>query len=396
VPDELGGLQPILQRVGSPDPADRPDAAELGRALLAAAQAMGRPAPLPLPGIDLGASEDVHAFPEAGFENDDLTVFGRSDPTGVLPHVTPAPAPGRRWPWLVLVALVAAAVGIAGVAIWKQLQVPSAAVPGVVTMSVADARARIVAADRRVPDVAWQIKEQHRFDDEVAAGIVIAQRPESGKGLDDGATFTLIVSDGAHPVDLPAMNDASEQAARDAIAAAGFTVGKVETRADEVVAPGTVITWSAGGKDRPAQAPKGSPVDLVVSSGPAPRPIPDVTGMAEADARTRLEGLGLVVGRTEGFSDTIEAGKVISTNPPKGDTAPRGGNVSMVVSKGPDLVAVPDVSGMSAEQAASRLEAAGLTVDRVEGPFRGRVYTTDPPAGTRVRRSSSVDLYLKR
>jgi serine/threonine-protein kinase len=162
------------------------------------------------------------------------------------------------------------------------------------------------------------------------------------------------------------------------------------------VAAGTVLTWSAGGKERPAQAPKGSRVDLVVSSGPAPRPIPDLTNVPEADAKAELEKLQLVVVRAEDFSDTVAPGKVIRTDPPKGATAPRGGNVTMVVSKGPDLVVVPDVTGMTADQAATRLEAGGLTVNRVEGPFRGHVYTTDPAAGVKVKRGSSVDLYLKR
>ena len=392
VPDELGVLKPILERVGRPDPADRPDAAELGRALVAAAREMERPSPLPLPGIDLGASDDVHAFPEAGFEADDITVFGRNDETGVLPRVA-APARGRRWPWLVLVALVAAAVGVAGVAIWKQLQVPSAGVPGVVTLTRDAARERIQRADASATDVAWTIKELPRFDDHVPAGIVVAQRPEPGKGLDDGGTVTLFVSQGAHPVDLPAMDGASERAARDAIAAAGFTVGKVEPRADEVVAAGTVITWSAGGKERPAQAPKGSAVDLVVSSGPAPRPIPDLSGVPEADARAELEKLQLVVVRTEGFSDTVEAGKVISTNPPKGGTAPRGGNVTMVVSKGPDLVVVPTVLGRTYDEALTMLEQAGLQGGDVSGQGN-RVRQTDPVPGAKVKRGSSVNIKL--
>ncbi|MCU1375002.1 MAG: hypothetical protein JWO68_2288, partial [Actinomycetia bacterium] len=57
VPAELDALQPILERAGRADPAERPDAAELGRALLAAAREMERPAPLPLPGADVAASD---------------------------------------------------------------------------------------------------------------------------------------------------------------------------------------------------------------------------------------------------------------------------------------------------------------------------------------------------
>jgi serine/threonine-protein kinase len=266
----------------------------------------------------------------------------------------------------------------------------------VISLDRGQALARIKAADAAATDVAWRVKEEPRFDDTAPPGTVIAQRPEPGKGLDDGGTFTLVVSQGPHPVDLPDMNDATQDAAQKAITTAGLTVGKITNRPDELVLSGKVVTWSAAGKERPAQAPKGSPVDLVISSGPAPRPIPDLTGVPEADAKAELEKLQLVVVRSEDFSDTVAPGNVVRTDPPKGGTAPRGGNVTMFVSKGPDLVVVPDVSGMTADQAATKLEAAGLTVNQVVGPFRGRVYTTDPPAGVKVKRGSSVDIYLKR
>src|SRR5207248_10693783 len=54
VPDAMAELKPILEQVGRPDPAERPEAGELGRSLITAARTMPRPEPLPLPGAAAG------------------------------------------------------------------------------------------------------------------------------------------------------------------------------------------------------------------------------------------------------------------------------------------------------------------------------------------------------
>jgi serine/threonine-protein kinase len=72
----------------------------------------------------------------------------------------------------------------------------------------------------------------------------------------------------------------------------------------------------------------------------------------------------------------------------------RDSSVKLVVSKGPDLVTVPDVKGLTLAQANTRLEQAGLTPGEVSGNARRPVASTDPAAGTSVRRGSRVDLRL--
>jgi serine/threonine-protein kinase len=78
------------------------------------------------------------------------------------------------------------------------------------------------------------------------------------------------------------------------------------------------------------------------------------------------------------------------------DPAPRDSEVEVVVSKGPDLVKVPSVDGMSLEEAVQALEGAGLVVGDAFGPAKGDPFLTDPPAGTEVRRGATVDIYLRR
>ncbi|MEM8988181.1 MAG: PASTA domain-containing protein, partial [Pseudomonadota bacterium] len=80
----------------------------------------------------------------------------------------------------------------------------------------------------------------------------------------------------------------------------------------------------------------GTAVDLVVSSGPAPVNVPDVTGLSQSSASAALTGAGLVVGNvTNANSDTVPAGDVISQNPAGGSSVAPGTAVDLVVSSGP-------------------------------------------------------------
>ena len=103
-----------------------------------------------------------------------------------------------------------------------------------------------------------------------------------------------------------------------------------------------------------------SSVDLVVSKGLPPVDVPDVRGQQLADATTALEAAGLraAVG-DQAFSDTVPKGSVIDQSP-RGGTLTKGSTVTLTVSKGPDLVTVPDLRGRSVEDAQRTLQDLGL------------------------------------
>jgi serine/threonine-protein kinase len=132
-----------------------------------------------------------------------------------------------------------------------------------------------------------------------------------------------------------------------------------------------------------------------VSDGPAPRAIPDLSGKSYEDAAAALRDLGLTPVRADVFSDTTPAGQVDATVPASGAAAAKGAKVTVNVSKGIDLVSVPDVTGQSVDQASTMLAASGLQVANVFGPPRKRVFATDPEAGRKVKRNSGVSLYTR-
>jgi beta-lactam-binding protein with PASTA domain len=133
-----------------------------------------------------------------------------------------------------------------------------------------------------------------------------------------------------------------------------------------------------------------------VSGGPAPRTVPGDLGDGTYEgAVAALQGVQLKASKVEVFSDTAPVGRVVGTDPGAGAKVPRDSTVQVQVSKGPDVVAVPTVKGKTLAQANAALEGAGLVPGNVFGPSKGQPFTTEPEAGTKVKRGTKVDIYLK-
>jgi serine/threonine protein kinase/beta-lactam-binding protein with PASTA domain len=197
-------------------------------------------------------------------------------------------------------------------------------------------------------------------------------------------------------IEVPDVVDQQYDAAKADLESRGLTVVP-KYRATDAAAPGTVLA-----QDPPAGATlaRGAQVTLTVAKKPASVPVPTLTGMTLADAQAALEAAGLRIGsRTEAPDATIPVGQIISSNPAAGEPVAKGSLVDVVVSTGPELVAVPDlVSGcLSLGSAKQAIKDAGL-VD-VEGPpvvknpacvNANRVAAQDPVAGTMVPLGTTV------
>src|SRR5262249_32804868 len=147
--------------------------------------------------------------------------------------------------------------------------------------------------------------------------------------------------DGPPTVAVPKVVGLARADAADALTRAGFALLPDETRYSSDVAADKVIdvTPKVGTQVQPDTQAK-----LIVSKGHAPVDVPDVRGKSFADAKQTLEDRGFKTSRgTDAFSNTYPSGQVMATTPGAGTNAPYGSNVEIVVSKGPDLVTVPNL-----------------------------------------------------
>jgi len=232
-----------------------------------------------------------------------------------------------------------------------------------------------------------------QFSATVPSGNVIGTAPAAGTRVRTRTRVALITSKGQELIAVLDMRGQPEDAARTALTGAGFIVD-VQRAFDDSIAAGRVISENPNPGQR---IPSGSTVTIVVSRGPAPIQIPDLAGQSAGDARAALEGLGFVVTQTQEFSGTVPAGDVIRTNPKGGTSAPKGSPVKIVVSKGPQSFAMPDVVGMTMEAAKAKLEGLGLKVNVVVLPNNNppdTVVFQDPHKGTTVHHGDQVTIYV--
>nr|WP_281070270.1 Stk1 family PASTA domain-containing Ser/Thr kinase [Paeniglutamicibacter kerguelensis] len=143
-------------------------------------------------------------------------------------------------------------------------------------------------------------------------------------------------------------------------------------------------------------------VGLFFGMGPgAPFTIPQLRGLASADAISRLESQGVAAATKEVFDEKIERGLVVGSEPAAGETIRRFQGLELNVSKGPELFAVPNLTGRKQADAEKDLKAAGLALGEVSGKYseevaKGVVISHKPTVGEKVRRSSKVALVVSR
>ena len=171
----------------------------------------------------------------------------------------------------------------------------------------------------------------------------------------------------------------------------GFKVDpEPQTQPDNKLKAGIVIA---------TDPPKGEEIDeastikLIVSSGPEKVTIPSLNGFSYDEAKKLLESKGFKVKKSATDSE-LPKDKVINSNPPAGETAEFGSTVTLLVSQG--QATVPNVVGLTKDEATSKLEDAGLKVNVVEDPDstspEDQVDAQDKPEGTIVPPGTTITI----
>ena len=248
-----------------------------------------------------------------------------------------------------------------------------------------------VQADLGAIGLASSVEEE--FSDDIQSGIVTHSDPDGGSSVHKSTNVQLYVSKGIDMKDVPNVVGKGQDEASRTLADAGLALGAVTDAYSEEVPPGQVISQSVAAGTSLAHD---STVDVVLSKGREPRTVPTLTGKGASAAKSSIEALGLVASPTEAYSDTVPEGQVISQQTREGSTVYRGDSVSYTVSKGPEMVTVPDVVGLQRQEAHDKLEGAGFTVqeDLILGGFFNTVRSSDPAGGSKVKKGSTVTISI--
>lgn len=191
-------------------------------------------------------------------------------------------------------------------------------------------------------------------------------------------------------VQVPKVTGLTKDAAVAALEKAGLEAS-TDFQNDSRVPVGRVIRQDPAPE---ASVRKGSTVTIIVSLGPVTVEVPKVVGLDYEDAKRTLERLGLEVAKVEAFSRTVVKGAVIEQDRDPGVLVNAGSTVTLTVSKGKEIVAVPDVKGKPEAEAKDTLTRAGFAVT-VKREFsdtvaEGVVISQTPAAGTRAEKGSAV------
>jgi eukaryotic-like serine/threonine-protein kinase len=331
---------------------------------------------------------------------------GRVDDTGVT-QVTRRARPGagypppfdptlpRRaaiWPWLAGAGALLLLV-LAGFLLYDPVKglfegSDTVAVPYVVALRQAQAEADI--EDRGLVPRVRQVSSS-----DVEEGVVVSQDPAPGTELEQGEFVSIEVSSGRPKVTIPNVVGQTRDSALQDLRALGLDVRVVEVNSEEEVGDVTGQQPAAG-----VSVLEGTTVRINVSKGPRPVRVPNVVGLPYPQAESELQRAGFGVTRVDVASDLPE-GSVVDQDPDPDTESSRGTTVTLEVSRGPDTVAVPDVTLEDVTIARQTLEREGFTVreeleDTTDPQSEGIVLAQDPAGGSRAEPGSLVTLFVGR
>src|SRR4051812_1799266 len=386
-PDVDPGLESVVMGALAKDPSQRWQSAEDFAAALEAVKAdagargnggqdtaVFAPVPAPLPVEEPRPPEEPPA-----------------EAAGVVVPPPPVPPPGeedeedkgRRWPMFAIGLMTLALAGVlAYLALAGLLAPEKVEVPRVVGKQLVQARAILERKGFEVKET--HVRSAQEFDQ------VLDQDPNFGEREKKGSTITLEVSNGPGDVRVPSVERLTKERAIKELANVDLKVTQDEEPSDTIKRGFATRTVPREG----TEVQRGTRVRLFVSSGPEAVTVPDVVGLSRDSAESQLDGKGLEVVVQEISSDKPKD-EVVSQSPTGGTRLQKGERVTITVSKGKEKAQVPDVVGLSSNDAASALRSAGLgvvkhtrTVDNQDED--GNVIDQSPPGGSEVDKGRQV------
>ena len=247
--------------------------------------------------------------------------------------------------------------------------------------------AQVQAVDQAESEGFTLTVSERRFDEIAPLGTVMSTNPKAGANILPHATINAVVSRGKERYDIPKLKGMTIAEATAALQKLNLRIGSTTKKFDESVADGDVVgTKLATG----VAVKRNTAIDLYVSKGRKPITVVNYTGKTQAEATKALQDVGFKVQAKPAFSDAVAKGIVISQDPNSG-TKFKNSVITLTVSKGPEFIAVPDVTGLKASQATISLRALGFDVQRL-GTGNFTVRAQSPGGGQKARRGSTITI----
>ena len=389
-PPELGPLAPVVARAGRPDPTERLDAISFAAALQAVAPELPAPEKLALAGP--AAFDENHLASLAGDPTDLGSVPVTNGKTTVTPPPPVPPAPAAPPAVDADATRAIPSPAPAAAAATSVIAIPDAAPPP-------KTRKERRAEQAEVTAVLVSRKGRRRRRWPWVVLLVIAMLGAGGAGA------MLLAGDPVPSHPLPDVTTKDRATAEGMLRALKFDVG-IDERYIDATAPGIVTEQNpkagTGTDGKPLTLKEGRKVTLVVSKGPPPTAVPDLTGMTEAQAVAAIKNVGHVPGDiTRPYDEDVPAGQVMAWTH-KGESPPKGATVDLTVSAGPAPRIVPSLAGLTYDQAVAALDAKGLKATRAPDQYNdddstaGKVVAASPSQGSTAKRGDTITLSVSK
>ena len=271
-------------------------------------------------------------------------------------------------------------------------------VPDVSNLSESAARSKLQEAGLKAAGQTEEITS-----DKIPEGKVVKTNPEAKAIVQKGREVVLYISTGGRKIKMKDYTDMEYKEAVEALVKLDFKESKIKKKEEysDTVEKGKIISQTPEANSE--VTPDKTSVKFVVSKGAKPIKISDYVGMTINEALLDLANNGInesQVKQTQQESDK-EAGTILSQTPSAGSSVTPGNTmINFVVSSGPNEVSVPDFTGMSKSEVQSAAKEAGLTVNFEEDYDTqvpaGQVIRSNPSAGEKVKKNSSVTVTLSK
>ena len=267
-------------------------------------------------------------------------------------------------------------------------------VPDVKGMSYSEAKEVLEAKGLKIEKADEPIASQ-----KIEKGKIVSQTPSKNSKVKKGRTVRVILSAGNTELKVPDLKGLSYKEAKTLLSEMGLQISKGDEVDSDSVAEGLIASQYPSAKTK---ADKGDIITVNISKGKKDAVIPKLVGTtftSESDVSDILSKYGYKLGKVS-YEESYETpGTIIKQSPDAGTTAEKKTSVDIVISKAKSKATVPNLNGMTYDQAESALQSLGFSVGRVteeenNGFTAGTVFKQYPAANSEYQTGSTVDIWI--